>query len=1277
MTFNVAASLGGDGNTCGDSVISYDGGGDTLYGYGNIGAFPAGGPASTNFATLMDEGGVFQFGGDGSGTVTISGLTVGSNYLVQVFNYAPGTGDPVLTTESGSPAVTLSGATGSGGSSTYGEFATGTFTANATTETFDWNGAGSTYTVLGEISVRQLPPPMPPAVPTGLTAVAGDSQVSLTWNGSSGAASYNVKRSTSSGGEVTITNVASMSFTNTGLANGTKYYYVISATNSYGESTNSSEVSATPAISPTSPVYDIVFVGDSTTYGLTLVNPATQAPPVQCMQSLNQRYNVMVYESNQGFSGHTTVDWLPTTNPSSDFQQAISAAATLEANTPGQLIFSIMLGGNDSAEYGPNGAPVSPTNYLQNLQSIVGQFLAYYPAALVFVHYPSWYSPNTESGWDYLSGGLVRLQTYFPEIDQLIADCATNYPGHVFEGETLAFNYFTTNYRYLVDMNPQYGPFGTYYLHPDLAGAIDLGQFWANAIAASLNFSPLFTNPPAPTGLTATAVNGLVNLSWNASSGATGYNVGRSTTSGGSYTSIGNTTNFYYTDTSPVSGATYYYAVSATNSSSASTNSSPVSVTAFVITNGTYIFTDSAGYAMDDPNGGGAGTGLDQKTYSGADQQWIITSAGNGQFAITSAVNGLAVTAANIESPLVLEPYTGAANQLWYFSQNTVSNYYIGNVQNGENIDENSGGGSGVAVYSWDATNDDINQQWTLTFLAPLTLSVPAAPIGLNTAASDAQASLSWGSSLGATSYNVKRSTISGGEVTITNVNRTSYTDTGLTNGTTYYYVVSAVNGNGQSANSSQVSATPAPVIVGVLWGAATGITGDANLSTNGTYVDALIPNTGATNLTGDGVVFHVAAYQGNDDYGDGVITLSGSGLINYSYPGSFPVGGGASTNFSMLMDDGGVFQNGGSGSGTVTISGLTVGDRYQVQIFNYAPGTGDPGLTTLSGSPAVTLSIATGSGGPSTYGEFATGTFAANASTETFDWNGAGSTYTVLGEISVRQLPTAKVAMTGTTTTNSSATTTLSGIFAVYTGTGEGGSGVVVTDTNNSANFSFLSPISPSTIIVAHHASDLYAYSGDFVGTSTSASSAGEKYEETGYSTAGGIESEYSSFSLNTVFFTNNETFKFYMETYDTATTITFGSVDLGSDYASYTDTLGTSNTLVDDYVTLTLTGLTIGDTATFSFTTGAHSSGTYPTEGLYGATVSAAPTNLTAALVNGQFTLQFNGTDGQSYTVEMSTNLADGDWTPVFTNIPSEGVFIYTDANMTDAARFYRVRQ
>ena len=86
-----------------------------------------------------------------------------------------------------------------------------------------------------------------PAVPTGLTATAGNAQVQLAWNASSGATSYNVKRSTTSGGPyTTITSPAGTSFLNTGLTNGTTYFYVVSAVNAIGQSANSAQVSATP-----------------------------------------------------------------------------------------------------------------------------------------------------------------------------------------------------------------------------------------------------------------------------------------------------------------------------------------------------------------------------------------------------------------------------------------------------------------------------------------------------------------------------------------------------------------------------------------------------------------------------------------------------------------------------------------------------------------------------------------------------------------------------------------------------------------------------------------------------------------------------------------------------------------------------------------------------------------------------------------------------------------------------------------------------------------------
>ena len=84
-------------------------------------------------------------------------------------------------------------------------------------------------------------------------------------------------------------------------------------------------------------------------------------------------------------------------------------------------------------------------------------------------------------------------------------------------------------------------------------------------------------------------------------------------------------------------------------------------------------------------------------------------------------------------------------------------------------------------------------------------------PGGLIASAGLGQVALNWSSVGGVTNYNVKRSPNSGGTYTpiAAGVAGTNYTDTGLTNNTTYYYVISAVSGGYESANSAEVSATP------------------------------------------------------------------------------------------------------------------------------------------------------------------------------------------------------------------------------------------------------------------------------------------------------------------------------------------------------------------------------------------------------------------------------------------------------------------------------------
>ena len=94
----------------------------------------------------------------------------------------------------------------------------------------------------------------------------------------------------------------------------------------------------------------------------------------------------------------------------------------------------------------------------------------------------------------------------------------------------------------------------------------------------------------------------------------------------------------------------------------------------------------------------------------------------------------------------------------------------------------------------------------------------PAPPTNLVAMASNVIVFLTWSASATATNYNVKRSPTSGtGYATIATVAATNYTDTQVTNGTKYFYVVSALGAAGESTNSAEVSATPLSVSSGVV----------------------------------------------------------------------------------------------------------------------------------------------------------------------------------------------------------------------------------------------------------------------------------------------------------------------------------------------------------------------------------------------------------------------------------------------------------------------------
>ena len=103
--------------------------------------------------------------------------------------------------------------------------------------------------------------------------------------------------------------------------------------------------------------------------------------------------------------------------------------------------------------------------------------------------------------------------------------------------------------------------------------------------------------------------------------------------------------------------------------------------------------------------------------------------------------------------------------------------------------------------------------QMTVT---PATASVPSGPTNLKATAGSGTVTLSWTPSASGspTSYSIYRGTMSDGEavtpVGTTNGTTTTFTDTGLTNGTTYFYNVAANNGVGVSPDSNEISVAPA-----------------------------------------------------------------------------------------------------------------------------------------------------------------------------------------------------------------------------------------------------------------------------------------------------------------------------------------------------------------------------------------------------------------------------------------------------------------------------------
>jgi len=658
--------------------------------------FVQGGSTDTQAGTIDTSGvtnpapqAVYQSERYGNSTYTLPGLTPGGSYTVRLHFaetfYGPGMpgGGGTGTRQfnvlvNGAQVLTNFDIFAAAGGANTAIVKSYSATANASgniTVAFT-QGAADNAKVSGIEVFAAAPTP-----PTALAATAGNASVALSWSAPGGAVTgYNIYRSTTSGTGYTRVNtgaVTAASYTDTGVTNGTTYYYVVTALDSTGESAYSNQAGAAPLSQPAAAVLSINSGGGA----------------------------VGSFSADTGFQGGYVGTYT-------------AAVDTSAANAAPQAVYqSERFGTSTYALTGltPNASYTLRLHFCENYWTGAGHRL-----------------------FDVTVNGQVAL----PGFDVFAAAGAAN--------------------KAVVRDVPAAA---------DGTGAITV-HFQAtasspdqNAKVSGLQVLPAAVSPPSAPSLSGSAGGQTASLTWTAPAGTvTGYGLYRSGDGGTTYAAIGGALpsgTTAYTDAGLSGGKNYLYYVVAVNGGGTSPRSNTLSLTTAAVPVLTSIVVSPATASLT-PNGS---------------QQFTAT--------------------AKDQSGVALSPQPSLTWSLDSGGVGTISGTGL----------YTAGAAAGSATVR--ATSGTVSGTASVTVMGP-----PAAPTNLAATGGDSKVTLTWTAPAGTvTSYNVKRSPTSGGPYTAVStpgaVTTPSYTDSSAFNGTTYYYVASAVGTAGEGASSSQASATP------------------------------------------------------------------------------------------------------------------------------------------------------------------------------------------------------------------------------------------------------------------------------------------------------------------------------------------------------------------------------------------------------------------------------------------------------------------------------------
>jgi alpha-tubulin suppressor-like RCC1 family protein/fibronectin type 3 domain-containing protein len=428
---------------------------------------------------------------------------------------------------------------------------------------------------------------------TNLQANVNSSSVYLFWDEALGAKTYIVQRSEVSGGPYTLlqNDLTSPNCLDTDISPNTSYFYIVSAINPIGETPPSSELHALPLggsvnltlqkliANPTGNLFNASFTWSSsvsaanlysfknTTNSNSIITTCSSSPCV--VNSLQPSSYVLEASSTLPEAISNVVDSSALIIPSFNLnvqavassQGALTVSWTPQAGLSSYNIYyatSSFLG-SDATNLGTLGCSGSSSCTIYGIGSLVN-----YTIVMV---------ANLTEGGTYQSSEsyVTSLQITTASNTPSVTPTSSNTPSQTpTASQTGSQTSSSTN-------TPSNTPSSTATSSQTASQTSTPSQ-----TASSTNI------PSVPTGLSVgTVTSTSVNLSWNASSGASSYNIKWSTTPGGPYTTIGSSASpSYSVNTSSVQGTIYYYVVTAVNPSGQSAYSNQVGAISLASTQG-------------------------------------------------------------------------------------------------------------------------------------------------------------------------------------------------------------------------------------------------------------------------------------------------------------------------------------------------------------------------------------------------------------------------------------------------------------------------------------------------------------------------------------------------------------------------------------------------------------------------------------------------------------------------------------------------------------------